>query len=145
MTTKELIQIVKNEDPKLLGSDFVSDICAMHGDKPNEDEVIEFDDSTLNLCNAIKYEKDKLFNTAKALIIEIAKFGMTCDTLASDRLHAFAQALIESKRDQYAIAGHKIEELDENGACRLKAMTYALLVIGNIYSRDAFNLKDVES
>lgn len=88
--------------------------------------------------------EQKLLSTAKALVREIAKFGMTCDTMASDRLHVFAQALIESGREQYAMAGNKIEKLDKNGTGRTRAMTYALITIGNIYSRDAYDLESDE-
>lgn len=56
MTKDELIQIVKDEDPSLLGSDFIADICAMHCDKSTEDEVIEFDDKILSLCEDSKFK-----------------------------------------------------------------------------------------
>ena len=79
----------------------------MHCDKPNEYEVIEFEDNPLSLC-----KKDERFDSAKTLVREIAKVGMTCDTLASDRLHAFAKALAASRRDQYIEAGNNIEKID---------------------------------
>ena len=141
MTSKEFIQnVVKDVDPALLEGDFVTDMCAMHCDKPNEDEVIEFDDNALSLC-----KKDELFDTAKSLVREIAKFGMTCDTLASDRLHAFAKALAESRRDQYVEAGNKIEKLDQCGTGRFKSMTYALMTIGSIFSKDAFDMDNTKA
>ena len=84
----------------------------------------------------------KLFSTAKTLVREIAKFRMTRDTAASERLHAFTKALTESRRDQYIEAGNKIEKLDQCGTGRRKSMTYALMTIGSIFSKDAFDLEN---
>ena len=60
----------------------------------------------------MNYNEKRLISAAKTLVMEIVNFGMTCDTLASDRLHAFAKALAESRRDQYIEAGNNIEKLD---------------------------------
>ena len=60
----------------------------------------------------MNYNEKRLISAAKTLVMEIVNFGITCDTLASDRLHAFAKALVESRRDQYIEAGNNIEKLD---------------------------------
>ena len=46
----------------------------------------------------MNYNENRLISAAKTLVTEIVNFGMSCDTLASDRLHAFSAALIESGR-----------------------------------------------
>lgn len=103
--------------------------------------------------------EQKLFSTAKTLVREIAKFGITCDIAALERLHAFTsiltrkmlrlqhsieftKALTESRRDQYIEAGNKIEKLDQCSTGRRKSMTYALMTIGSIFSKDAFDLEN---
>jgi len=88
--------------------------------------------------------KNELFKAARTLVEEIAKFGITCDTLASDRLHAFTRALRASNRESYIDAGNKIERLDNKGTDRRKAIAYALMTIGSIISKDAFDLDNME-
>ena len=93
----------------------------------------------------MNYNEKRLISAAKSLVREIAKFGMTCDTLASDRLHAFAKALAKSRRDQYIEAGNNIEKLDQCGTGRFKSMTYALMTIGSIFSKDAFDMDNTKA
>ena len=93
----------------------------------------------------MNYNENRLISAAKTLVTEIVNFGMSCDTLASDRLHAFSAALIESGRQQYVDAGKKIERLDKHGVRRRKSMTYALLTIGSIFSKDAFDLDNTKA
>lgn len=82
----------------------------------------------------MKIEKDtnsELLNSAKTLVGEIKKFGITCDTMASDRLHKFCKDLQTYGNDDEKKIGIQIENTDNRGTDRRKSIVLALLYIGS--------------
>lgn len=65
---------------------------------------------------------------------EVSKFGISCDTMASEKFHDFVELL--KRHPSFSGFAYAIEDEDADGAGRSISSVLALMVIGKILGAD---------
>lgn len=77
---------------------------------------------------------EELTDAATEYAKDVAKYGVSCDTMASEKFHDFIELL--KRHPSFKGFAYAIEEQDEDGAGRSTSSLIALMVIGKIIGED---------